>query len=81
MSNPGKSHLEAAKRVLCYLKGTTSLGLEYRNQDTTMTNQLWGYVDADWAGNVDDRRSTSGYVLMLNGAAISAPAYGCPFYC
>ena len=36
-----------------------------------MINQLWGYVDADWAGNVDDRRSTSGYVLMLNGAAIS----------
>ena len=55
MSNPGKSHLAAAKCVLRYLKGTTSLGLEYRNQDTTMTNQLWGYVDADWAGNVDDR--------------------------
>ena len=71
MSNPGKPHLEAAKRVFRYLKGTSSFGLEFRNRDAAQTNQLWGYVDADWAGNVDDRRSTSGYVLMLNGAAIS----------
>ena len=34
-------------------------------------NQLWGYVDSDWAGCPDTRRSTSGYVLMLNGAAVS----------
>ena len=34
-------------------------------------NQLWGYVDSDWAGCPDTRRSTSGYVLMLNGGAVS----------
>jgi hypothetical protein len=34
-------------------------------------NLLWGYVDSDWAGCPDSRRSTSGYVLMLNGAAVS----------
>ena len=34
-------------------------------------NLLWGYVDSDWAGCPDSRKSTSGYVLMLNGAAIS----------
>ena len=32
---------------------------------------LWGFVDSDWAGCPDSRRSTSGYALMLNGAAIS----------
>jgi hypothetical protein len=31
---------------------------------------LWGYVDSDWAGCPDSRRSTSGYVLMLNRAAV-----------
>ena len=34
-------------------------------------NVLWGYVDSDWAGCPDSRRSTSGFVFMLNGAAIS----------
>jgi hypothetical protein len=34
-------------------------------------NQLWGFVDSDWAGCPDSRRSTSGYALMLNGATIS----------
>ena len=35
------------------------------------SNTLWGYVDSDWAGCPDSRRSTSGFVFMLNGAAIS----------
>ena len=34
-------------------------------------NKLWGFVDSDWAGCPDSRRSTSGYVLMLNGATVS----------
>ena len=34
-------------------------------------NVLWGFVDSDWAGCPDSRRSTSGYALMLNCAAIS----------
>ena len=34
-------------------------------------NVLWGYVDSDWAGCLDSRKSTSGYILMLNGAAVS----------
>ena len=36
-----------------------------------MANLLWGYVDSDWAGCPDSRRSTSGYVLVLNGAEVS----------
>lgn len=34
-------------------------------------NQLWAYVDSDWAGCPDSRKSTSGYCFMLNGAVIS----------
>ena len=54
-------------------KGTLALGLTYRNVTNPdhPPNQLWGYVNADWAGNLDNRRSTSGYVLMLNGCAVS----------
>jgi hypothetical protein len=75
VSNPGPAHLEAAKRVFRYLKQTVDLHLEYSPRAVPdfpiAENQLWGYVDSDWAGCPDDRRSTSGYVLMLNGAAIS----------
>ena len=72
VSNPGKPHLEAAKRVFRYLKKTMHLGLVYRSSPSTMPpNTLWGYVDSDWAGCPDSRRSTSGLVFMLNGAAIS----------
>ena len=73
MSNPGPPHVEAVKRLGCYVKGTLALGLTYRNVSDPdhPPNQLWGYVDADWAGNLDNRRSTLGYVLMLNGCAVS----------
>ena len=77
VSNPGKPHLEAAKRVFRYLRKTLSLGLVYRSSVSLpghpeiQPNVLWGYVDSDWAGCPDSRRSTSGFVFMLNGAAIS----------
>ena len=72
-----KLHLEAAKRVFRYLKRTMHLGLTYRSstsfpgQPDMPPNTLWGYVDSDWAGCPDSRKSTSAYVFMLNGAAIS----------
>ena len=77
VSNPGKPHLEAAKRVFRYLRKTLHLGLVFRsssslsNHPEISPNTLWGYVDSDWAGCPDSRRSTSGFVFMLNGAAIS----------
>jgi hypothetical protein len=77
VSNPGKPHLEAAKRVFRYLKKTMHLGLVFRSSASLPglpeipSNTLWGYVDSDWAGCPDSRRSTSGFVFMLNGAAIS----------
>jgi hypothetical protein len=65
VSNPGKSHLEAAKRVFRYIKKTITLGLTYRSQaslsdmPTIAPNVLCGYVDSDWAGCPDSRRYTS----------------------
>ena len=65
---PTKEHWTAVKRVLRYLKGTSNLGLLYR-EDTPA--EIIGYANADWAGDVGDRKSTSGYVFLLGGAAIS----------
>ena len=47
----------AAKHVLRYLAGTMDYGLDYRRSDGV---SLIGFTDSDWAGNVADRRSTSG---------------------
>ena len=63
---PTTAHLAAAKTVLRYLKGTTALALEY-GKDA----HLQGYSDADFAADVDSRRSTTGYLFLRNGAAIS----------
>ena len=71
MSNPGETHLQAAKHILRYLKGTRNEKLTYRKQASSMANVLYGYVDADHAGCPDDRKSVGGYVLILNGGAVS----------
>ena len=71
MQNPGEKHLQAAKHILRYLKATKDQKLIYSKRDSAEANRLYGYVDADHAGSQDDRKSVGGYVLMLNGAAIS----------
>ena len=72
MSNPGKEHLTFVKRVFRYLQGTFDYCLVYHgtnNIDKSLDIQ--GFVDADWAGDLDSRRSTSGYVFTLFGGAVS----------
>eukprot|EP00961_Rhodomonas_salina_P024877 335118-Rhodomonas_salina.1 len=73
MANPGPSHVKAAKRVLAYLQGAKKRGLTYRCNDDVgaVVNQLYVFADADHAGDPEGRRSVTGYVVMLNGAAIS----------
>eukprot|EP00961_Rhodomonas_salina_P040167 539772-Rhodomonas_salina.2 len=71
MSNPGPEHIAAAKRILLYLKGTKGKKLTYTRQSSEMANRLYCYADSDHAGNPDTHRSVTGYVVMLNGAAIS----------
>jgi hypothetical protein len=59
--------MTAKKRVLVYLKGTVSFGLNFINSE----DKLIGYTDASWADNTDNRRSTSGNIFISSGAAIS----------
>ena len=66
--NPSLHHIRLAKYVLCYLKGTRDLKLVY---DGACGNGLYGHSDSSWADNLDDRRSTSGYVYLLANATIS----------
>ena len=55
------------KNLLRYLKGTKSLGLKFfANKDLTIK----GYVDADYAGDIDTRRSTSGMIFLINNSPI-----------
>ena len=66
-ANPDQSHLTAAKRILRYLKQTKHLMLWYGQSD----EKLIGYSDSDYARDVDDRHSTSGYVFILGDGAVS----------
>jgi len=65
---PAKQHWVAVKRVMRYLRGTANHGLLYSVEDSP---KCTGFSDADWAGDGDDRRSTSGYTFQMSGAAIS----------
>jgi hypothetical protein len=61
----GTEHWIAAKRVLRYLKGTREVGLRYTGT-IRGSFTLTGYADADYAGDKDNRRSTSGYAFTLS---------------
>ena len=67
MSNPGKLHWEAVKWILRYLKGTSTMALSFGRSQLS----LQGFVDSDHAGDMDDRKSTTGYVFTLGSAAVS----------
>ena len=69
-SAPGKVHAHAARRILRYLKGTAKVGLTFGNIKK-QGSDLYAYCDSDWAQCPDTRRSTSGYIVMLHGAAIA----------
>ena len=64
----GKSHWAAAKRILKYLKTTQELSIKFCGSSK---GELIGFADANWAGDVDTRRSTTGYVFFLNSGVIS----------
>ncbi len=67
MAKPSMEHWTAAKAVLRYIAGTLACGITLRQTDTP----VGGYSDADYAGDSDTRRSTTGFVFILNGGAIS----------
>ena len=55
-------HWMAVKRIMRYLKGTENFGILYKCNDLV---DFVGYSDADWAGNIDDRWSNSGYCFFI----------------
>ena len=69
MAKPTELHLSAAKRILRYLKGTTGLDIFYKKGGKC--EGLIGYTDSDYAGDIEDRKSTSSYVFMLGSGAVA----------
>ncbi|KAK9200365.1 hypothetical protein WN944_015562 [Citrus x changshan-huyou] len=67
MANPGGEHWISVKRILRYIRGTSDVALCYGGSEFTVR----GYVDSDFAGDLDKRKSTTGYVFTLAGAAVS----------
>ncbi|MCO5570232.1 hypothetical protein L7F22_023950 [Adiantum nelumboides] len=67
MSNPGKKHWEAVRGILRYLKATKNMRICYGSQELS----VMGYTDSDYADDLDNRRSTLGYVFTMVGGAVS----------
>lgn len=68
MHKPQTDHLEAALRVVRYLKGTPRKGVLFQKNGHL---EIEAYTDADWAGNPVDRRSTSGYFTFVGGNLVT----------
>ena len=77
LHKPGVKHLQTAKHTLRYLQGTKSLGIRYtRDQNRLRSrgqdlNVIYGLSDSDFAGCKDTAKSTSSYLVLLNGGAIA----------
>ncbi|KAK1435086.1 hypothetical protein QVD17_00846 [Tagetes erecta] len=68
VADPRNNHMEAANRVLRYLKGTPGQGILLSREGAPV---LTAYCDSDWLGCPYTRRSRTGYIVLLGGAPIS----------
>ncbi|XP_017984383.1 PREDICTED: uncharacterized mitochondrial protein AtMg00810-like [Theobroma cacao] len=68
MQSPSEIHFKAAKRVLRYIKGTVNYGIKYSRTDSS---ELQGYIDSDWAGSLDDSKSTRGFCFSFSSGMFS----------
>ncbi|KAE8657590.1 hypothetical protein F3Y22_tig00116989pilonHSYRG00496 [Hibiscus syriacus] len=68
MESPTTTHFKATKRILCYLKGTIDFDLFY---SVSNNYKLVGYSDSDWGGDIDNRRSTTGFVFFMGDIAFT----------
>ena len=80
MAQPQSSHLQAAKWILHYVAGTRNDGIFY---PSTNDLQVFGFVDADFTGNEENAKSTTGLIFRLENSPISGclsvnPASHCP---
>ena len=67
MANPGGEHWKTVKRILIYIRGSSDVALCYGGSKFTVR----GYVDSDFAGDLDKRKSTTSYKFTLAGGAVS----------
>ena len=67
MSAPRSTHYAAILRILRYIKGTMFHGLHF---PSTYSFELRAYSDSDWAGDLTDRRSTTGYCIFLGDSLV-----------
>jgi len=70
MHDPGQGQWEAVKWILRFIKGTIDVGLVFE-KDSTGKQDCIGYVDSDYAGDIDKRRSITRYVFTLSQAPVS----------
>jgi hypothetical protein len=68
MANPSMEHWMAVKRIFRYLQGSLQIKLRF---SATPSKEVLRYCDADWGGDLENRRSTTGFVFMIRGGAIS----------
>jgi hypothetical protein len=72
MHKPTQTHLRASKKILRYMSGTSERGLCYNNNNSSDNSvNVTAYCDSDWAGDKEDRRSTTGYCTFMNGNLIN----------
>ncbi|WJZ89730.1 hypothetical protein VitviT2T_008926 [Vitis vinifera] len=69
MHNPGEQHMNAVMRILRYLKNALGKGILFAKNVNHQSIEV--YIDADWAGAVDDMRSTSGYFTFVGGNIVT----------
>ncbi|XP_068641911.1 secreted RxLR effector protein 161-like [Aristolochia californica] len=67
MDCPTELHFQVAKRILRYLKGTIDFGVFYKKEES---EELIAFTDSDYDEELDERKNTSGYVLMLLGSGV-----------
>jgi hypothetical protein len=68
MHNPSEDHMDVVIRILRYLKALPRKGLMFSKNSHLKIN---GYTDADWAGSISDRKSTSGYFMFVGGNLVT----------
>ncbi len=68
MQTPQKPHLDAMRCILRYIKHILLCGIFYEAKSQL---QVHGYTDVDWADNVSDKRSTSGFMFSFGSGAVS----------
>ena len=69
MHNPGEQHMRAVMRILRYLKSAPGKGILFSK--STDCHKVEAYKDDDWAGSIDDNRSTSGYFTFVGGNLVT----------